>query len=146
MTFPVMSLPDPKNEAEGGIDPLGMAFIAEHMAEAMLPGLTQRMARPRFVTLMSVGAVATADLELRAEDGTTPEIAFEWLVVQALAQVDGEIFRVPGITKARTVMSRRDAPLPENALIPRALLPSRRGAGRHRRRPPPEGCFGARAG
>lgn len=106
MAFPVMSLPDPKNEAEGGIDPLGMAFVAEHLAEAMLPGLTQRMARPRFLTLMSIGAVVTADLELRAADGTPPEIAFEWLVVQALAQVEDEIRRVPGITKARTVIGQ----------------------------------------
>lgn len=105
MALPLFSLPDPKTAEEGGLDPLGLASVAERLAGTMVPGLAQRMARPRFVSLMCLGAVTSLDLELVAPDGTTPDIAFEWHAVLALAQVQDELRRVPGIAKARAALA-----------------------------------------
>ncbi len=104
MGFPVLSLTDPKNDAEGGIDPLGLGVIAERLAGEMVPGVTQRMSRPRFVTTLCAGALLGEGME-PSRSGTPPSVAFEWLVVQALAEADGEdIRRVPGMLKAKSAI------------------------------------------
>jgi hypothetical protein len=110
MALPAVTLPDPKMEAEGGIDPLGVALIADRLADDMLPGMTQRMARPRFVSLMCTSSVITEALDVRAEDGTPPHIAYEWLVVQSFAQLHDEVRRVPGMLKAKAAL-RDNVPL-----------------------------------
>jgi len=104
MGFPVLSLTDPKNDAEGGIDPLGLGVIAERLAGEMVPGVTQRMSRPRFLTTLCAGALLGDGME-PSRSGTPPSVAFEWLVVQALAEADGEdIRRVPGMLKAKSAI------------------------------------------
>lgn len=110
MPLPFVTLPDPKTDAEGGIDPLGIAVIADRLADDMLPGLTARMSRPRFLTAIAVASAALDDLEARAEDGTPPFLALEWIAVQAFALMDEEVRRIPGMLKARAAL-RDGAPM-----------------------------------
>jgi hypothetical protein len=116
MAVPMMSLPDPTTEGEGGIDPLGLLPIADRFAAAMVPGVAQRMARPRFLSLMCAQAVVNEDVTMMAGDGTTADLVFEWIVVQAFAQLDDEIRRIPGIGKARAVL-RDNAPMTSRAYL-----------------------------
>jgi hypothetical protein len=62
------------------------------------------MSQPRFVTLTAVGAIAYQTLhDLTADEGkTTVDIAFEWIVVEALVRNpgDGRTEGVPGNQKA----------------------------------------------
>lgn len=112
-SLPFLTLPDPLVTGEGALDPLGLAIIAERLAEEMLPGLRARMSRLRFVTAIAVSAAVCEELKDRyASDGvTTPYLAFEWLLVEAFVrQCDyTAALGTPGIQKARDARSRNDA-------------------------------------
>lgn len=107
MLTPYRTLADPETQAEGSIDPLGLATLADHLADWMLPGMTARMWRPRFLTTMAVTSVVVEPLtEELAKDGVTPPwLVFEWHYVEAaaaLADTEGNALRrIPGIDKAR---------------------------------------------
>jgi hypothetical protein len=107
-TFPHLTAADPDDQAEGKLDPLGLAGIADQLADRIAPDVTARMARIRFLTAMAVGAIATERLaeEVGVDGRTTPELAFEWHVLEAFARdrelSPGATDRVPGIDKART--------------------------------------------
>ncbi len=103
--LPRLSAYDPGAVGEGGLDPLGLSAIADRIADVMAPGLRARMSQPRFVTLSAVGAIAYQTLhDLTADEGkTTVDIAFEWIVVEALVRNpgDGRTDGVPGNQKAQ---------------------------------------------
>lgn len=86
--FPRFSEYDPSAEGEGSLDPLGFAALAERITDRLVPGLRARMSQPRFATLSIVGAFACQAIrDIAARDGkTTFDIAFEWLVVEALVR------------------------------------------------------------
>ena len=119
MLMPFRTLADPETQGEGSIDPLGLATLADHLADELLPGMTARMWRPRFLTAIAVTSTIVEPLEDRlAVDGTTPPwLALEWYYVEAMAGAtdgeDGALRRVPGIDKARR--ARRDG-VPMSAL------------------------------
>ena len=108
MLSPQLSLSDPLTELEGSRDPLGLANLATQLADRILPGMTARMWRPRFLTAMSVAAIVTEKFrDHSAADGTTPaNLVFEWFALEAFAradtQNDGSLRNIPGIDKART--------------------------------------------
>ena len=52
---PFSSKFDPSEEAEGSIDPLGLQPAYERLADRLLPAVTVRMGRPRFVTALALG-------------------------------------------------------------------------------------------
>jgi hypothetical protein len=67
---------------------LARAQVHERLAERILPALSARMQRPRFVTVMAVGARTCdefTDGELAADGATTPWGVFEWYASEALA-------------------------------------------------------------
>lgn len=103
--FPRLSAYDPGAVGEGGLDPLGLSAVADRIADILAPGLRARMSHPRFVTLSAVGAIAYQTLhDLTADEGkTTVDIAFEWIVVEALVRNpgDGRTEGVPGNQKAQ---------------------------------------------
>jgi hypothetical protein len=111
-SLPFLSEADPEQSGEGSIDPLGLAALADRLAEEIAPGITARMSRIRFVTAIAVGAVATERLaDAVAADGVSPAyLAFEWHVVEALARdryLPAEAtLGVPGISKARSAVAR----------------------------------------
>lgn len=103
--LPRLSAYDPGATGEGGLDPLGLGSIADRIADVLVPGLRARMSQPRFVTLSAIGAFAYQTLhDLTADEGkTTADIAFEWIVVEALVRNpgDGRADGVPGKQKAQ---------------------------------------------
>jgi hypothetical protein len=112
LALPFLSEADPEQSGEGSLDPLGLASLADRLADEIAPGITARMSRVRFVTAIAVGAVATERLaDAVAADGVSPAyLAFEWHVVEALGR-DRHLpteatFGVPGIAKARSAIAR----------------------------------------
>lgn len=89
--LPRLSAYDPGAVGEGGLDPLGLAAVADRIADKLAPGIRARMSHPRFVTLSAVGAVAYQALhDLTADQGkTTVDIVFEWMVVEAIVRHPG---------------------------------------------------------
>lgn len=91
---------------------------ADRLADWLLPGLTARMSRPRFLTAMAVSSLAVEPFEdTVSKDGVSPAwLVLEWYYVEAMAslgETDGDALRrVPGIDKGRR--ARRDK-IPMNA-------------------------------
>lgn len=115
LRLPFFSEGDPEIAAEGGIDPLGMAPIADRLADEIAPGVTARMSRVRYVTaICAASAVLESYEERAAPDGTPPYLVFEWLVVEAFArkanELPGDGRQIPGIDKARASILR-DEPM-----------------------------------
>lgn len=107
---PVLSEFDPLLEAEGSIDPLGLQAIYERLADRVLPAVTVRMRRPRFLTAMAVGARVCDgfDREQLAADGVTPPwLVFEWLVVEAIVRrrdLLTDVQGTPGVSKVANAL------------------------------------------
>lgn len=118
--MPIMTLPlprlseaDPTVSGEGSLDPLGMAQLADRLAESLLPGLRARMRRIRFLTVSAVGALAAEDVVdvLPVDRISTPSICFEWLVLEAFARRGGQdqpllASGIPGSSKVRSVLAQ----------------------------------------
>lgn len=113
LVLPHFSQLDPDTLGEGNLDPLGLAGIADELANRIAPHVTARMARIRFVTAMAVGGVVTERLvdEIAIDGQTTAELAFEWHVVEAFARAknapESALARVPGIGKARRAIAAK---------------------------------------
>ncbi len=107
--MPRLSAYDPGATGEGSLDPLGLAAVADRIADLIVPGLRARMSNPRFATLSVVGAFAGHSLrDIIFSDGkTTVDLAFEWIVLEALVRApDSEATRgVPGSQKARRAVA-----------------------------------------
>lgn len=91
---PVLSEFDPVSTSEGSIDPLSLSRIYDHLADRMLPALTVRMSRIRFITAIAVGAVVCAKWEEEdlASDGLTPPwLVFEWFVVESFVRARADL-------------------------------------------------------
>lgn len=116
MPMPYRSLADPETQGEGSIDPLGLANLADQLADWLLPGMTARMWRPRFLTAMAVSSLVIEPFEEEvAKDGISPPwIALEWYYVEGVAGLaedkEGNLRRIPGIDKARRAL-REKVPL-----------------------------------
>lgn len=109
--LPFITLPHPAVSGEGILDPLGLARAGDALADWLVPGMTARMWRPRFLTAMAVSAAVCSGLEDRiAKDGVTPAcLVFEWLLVEAFARAAtrDSVLRTPGIDKARLARERQ---------------------------------------
>lgn len=96
---------DPGAAGEGSLDPLGLSPLSERLADLIAPGLRARMGNPRFTLLMAVGAYAYQPImnEISSDGTTTPDIAYEWLVIEALDRSPdkGAVRGLPGSQKAR---------------------------------------------
>ena len=116
MLMPYRSLPDPEIQGEASIDPLGLMAAADNLADWILPGLTARMWRPRFLTAIAITSVITDPFrEEIAKDGVSPPwLVMEWYYVEAMTNIrqgNGiNIQRIPGIDKARQA-SNDEVPL-----------------------------------
>ena len=113
---PYLSVFDPPETSEGGIDPLSLQGTYENLAERVYPFITARMARPRYLTAMVVGAHICGEfIDELASDGTTPAwLVFEWHVVEALVRC------MPGFPAAQM------AQVPGSQKVGRAVNESRR--------------------
>ena len=109
--LPRLSAYDPGAVGEGGLDPLGLAAVADRIADKLAPGIRARMTHPRFMTLSAVGAIAYQALHgLTADEGkTTVDIVFEWMVVEAIVRYpgNGRPEGLPGNQKASRAKGKR---------------------------------------
>lgn len=117
--LPVLTEYDPVYTAEGSLDPLGLYPIADRLAVRLVPGFRERMAHPRFLTMMALGAVICSDFdedEIGSDGISEPWQVYEWYVVQALTkkfhQEKDEIRGLPGREKALNAYKQK---LPLNA-------------------------------
>jgi hypothetical protein len=107
--LPAMSAFDPPLSDEGVLDPLGMAPIADRLANTYADPMTARMRRIRFVSAMCLGALVAPRLEgvQAGARGDSPDLAFERMAVEALAldkSASAEI-GIPGIAKAHAALA-----------------------------------------
>jgi hypothetical protein len=113
---------DPSEEAEGSIDPMGLQPGYERLADRLLPAVTVRMSRPRFVTAMAVGACVCDAWDtdaVAADEVTPPWLVWEWFVVEAFVRAEdllSGISRVPGIQKVRRAL-RNQRPVSATAYL-----------------------------
>ncbi len=103
---PLLSAFDPVASEEGGIDPFSLQATYEQLAERILPFITVRMARPRFLTAIAAGAVVCQRLrdEVAADRVTPAWLVYEWYVIESFVRRGSaagadEGGRIPGIQK-----------------------------------------------
>jgi hypothetical protein len=111
LQLPQLTAADPDLLGEGSLDPLGLAPLADKLADLIAPEVSDRMKRPhtRLLTVMVVCAALTEPLDgIPPADGrSVPYLVAEWYVVEALAKERSvPIERVPGLYKARAVLNR----------------------------------------
>ncbi len=114
---PVISLPDPMLEEEGSVDPLSLARTYERLADRMLPAVTVRMSRIRFLSAMCVGSLACSTFEpeaLAADEVSPPWLVFEWFVIEAFARAGGDA-NLQGIAGLQKVRRSLDSQRPVSA-------------------------------
>ena len=118
LPLPRNSAYDPPSAGEGRLDPLGFGVIADRIADSYARPVRARMRRIRFLTSMAIGGTFIWDLNSiePAVAGDTPDIAFERVVIEALARGGQSGVHldtgIPGITKAQAALlskSRLDA-------------------------------------
>jgi hypothetical protein len=109
--LPTLSSYDPIIASEGSLDPLGMAALADRLARAIAPGVTERQDHPRFLTAMAVGSIICRDFapDTVAKDGESePWQVFEWYVVEGLVRrcESQQVRGLRGRDKARQAIDR----------------------------------------
>jgi hypothetical protein len=117
--LPQSSPYDRAEDPPGSIDPLGTATGAEQLAEVLLPHLTARMWRARFLTFAALAAeVSQRVAESREVSALDARLAFERLFLSALARQEASddswrkaTRRLPGIGLARKALRLGDQPL-----------------------------------
>jgi hypothetical protein len=110
LTLPFVTEPDPDRAGEGSLDPLGLARLAERLADEVAAEVTARMSRIRFLTAIAVSShILMEPADLVGPDGTPAYLAFEWHVVEAFvrARPDSGTDAVHGILKARARLRER---------------------------------------
>jgi hypothetical protein len=114
VVLPELTEADPEVAGEGSLDPMGLGIVTERLGDQLLPGITNRMRRPRLLTAMAVGALAGEGLDETVPplDGrSTPSICMEWLMLEAyvrrrhLLPPDG-LAGVPGSAKVEAVVRK----------------------------------------
>src|SRR4051812_5913001 len=104
LTLPFVTEADPDTQQEGSLDPLGLARIADLLADEIAPQVTARMSRVRFLTAIAACSSVTEEpADILSADGIPAYLAFEWLVVEAMVRKSptSGTDAVPGIQKAR---------------------------------------------
>jgi hypothetical protein len=111
--MPLLSEADPRDSAEGTIDPLGIYAIADALAVKMIPGVRERQQHPRFLTSIAVSlhvcSVFPED-KIAADGKSEPWQVFEWYLVEGLVRgtEDRKLLRgLPGQDKAATAIKDR---------------------------------------
>lgn len=108
--MPFTTAYDPPVEGEGRLDPLGLGPLADRIADSYARPVRARMKRIRFLTSMALGGTIAPELLDVAPGvpGDTLEIAFERVVIEALARAGSSGLEldtgIPGITKAQAAL------------------------------------------
>lgn len=106
--LPTLSKWDPGVPGESGLDPLGLAPIADRIADRMAPGFRARMNHPHFLTLSAISAVVCRSFsDETGPDGTTkPDIAAEWVLLMYIGSGEfSDLNGFPGRDKTRAALT-----------------------------------------
>lgn len=111
--LPLQTEYDSKLTNDGSIDPIALYSISENLATRLCPGVRERMSNPRYLTLMAVSNAVCSmfDEDTVANDdvGTSPQLVFEWYVVQGLVHTaptaNLDLQGLPGRDKAGRVVA-----------------------------------------
>lgn len=108
--LPFLSSYDPLATSEGALDPLGLYQIADQLAVQLVPAVRERMQRVRFLTAMAVGSQVNERPKGDTSEGdVSPNLVWEWLVVEALVRAlgdDRQVWGVPGTQVARRALNQ----------------------------------------
>lgn len=108
--LPYLSAPDPRLEAEGSIDPLGLYTLSEQIGSRLAPGVRERQTTVRFLTAIAVSHALSAEFpeDALASDGVSePWQVFEWFLVEGLVRTledENDLRGIPGRAKAKRVV------------------------------------------
>ena len=86
---PMLSERDVAPGTEGGIDPLGLAAIADRLGTRLVPGVRERQRHPRFLTAIAVSLAVCEDFDpekVAKDEVSEPWQVFEWYLVEGLAR------------------------------------------------------------
>jgi hypothetical protein len=102
---PLLTQKDDAESAEGGLDPLGTESLADTLASNLVPGVRERMSRPRFLTAIAASLEVCRDFadDTIAKDGISePWQVFEWYLVEGMVRTADADQRkgLPGSLKA----------------------------------------------
>lgn len=112
-TAPFLTEADIKLEAEGSIDPLGLAPISTRLANKLVPGVVERHQNPRYLTAMAVGNIVCSDFgphDVAVDERSPPWQVYEWYTVTGLTRTAEQrdkldaIRGLPGREKARAAL------------------------------------------
>lgn len=110
----------PGSTDEGGIDPLGIAAVADRMGAFLLPGLLERHKRPRFLSICSVGLSIIDDVRAQFPESEWKVDyweAFEWAIVTGLVnQYNDGLSNLPSSDKTKNAKSNKVPLTPERYL------------------------------
>lgn len=108
--LPLLSAWDPRLEAEGSIDPLGLYTVSEQIGSRLAPGVRERQTTVRFLTAIAVSHALAEEFpeDALAKDGVSePWQVFEWFLVEGLVRTledETELRGIPGRAKAKRVV------------------------------------------
>ena len=120
---------DPAEDPPGSIDPLGTLGPAERIAEALMPGFTARMWRPRLLTFAAVASLVAERVGASGAGsevgGLAATLGFERLFVSAIVRQQMRerdewsraARRLPGRTLAQRALHSDDTPLGRNNFL-----------------------------
>ncbi len=100
MLKPLLSEADPKESAEGSIDPLGIYPIADSMASMLVPGVRERQRHPRFLTIIAASLSLCREFDdetVASDDVSEPWMVFEWYVVEGLTRATTDSAKLRGL-------------------------------------------------
>lgn len=112
LELPHLSASDPDQAGEGSLDPLGLERLADRLADTIAPGITARMTRIRFLTASVVASTVISEKLMESPPGdgvSTPQVAFEWLFVEAVVRrkLQGPTLGgIPGRQKGEAALAR----------------------------------------
>lgn len=125
MLMPLLTAADPRDAAEGSLDPLGMYAIADALAVRLVTGVRERQMHPRFLTsiAVSLSLCSVFDEDVIADDGVSePWQVFEWYLVEGLVRSTkdrSKLRGLPGLEKATkaTKATKDGLPLSERRYL-----------------------------
>ena len=118
MMLPFLSASDPAGSSEGTIDPLGLYMTADAIGVKLIPGVRERMSRPRFLTVTAISAAVCSvfDEETVGKDEVSaPYQVFEWHVVEGLVRCIEDRKRLSGLPGSDKVGRAIDEGVPVSA-------------------------------
>lgn len=109
---PLLTEKDDVESAEGGLDPLGTESLADTLGSKLVPGVRERMSRPRFLTAIAASLEVCSEFNddaIAKDEISEPWQVFEWYLVEGMVRTSDLEQRkgLPGSLKAAQAIEDR---------------------------------------